>query len=135
MSKYQKLIVQIIGALEAGINGLEISEMNMTRFRLLYEQLVDSIIKTNPNSKLYLESILPVNHKLQQNRPTNVKIEDANNVTSQIAREKNQNYIDLFKLYAGNTKELPDSMTSDGIHLKPSAYNIWYSAIKELICN
>ena len=117
----------------AGINDLN-SQVSIDDLGKKYESLIDSVIVTNPESQIYIESILPVNHnKASVSLTSNEQIQKANLMIRRIAEERNLIFIDLYKLYADDHNELPSEYTEDGVHLTPSAYKRWEEGIKEYL--
>lgn len=117
----------------AGINGL--NNLSLQDFNKKYELLVDTIIKQNPNSKLYLQSLLPVNTNYEiGSRYVGLqdKIQNVNTIIQQIAEKKRCTYIDVYSLYQINDS-LPQRYTSDGLHLKPEAYSIWSRCLESYL--
>ena len=82
----------------AGINGLKNQDESM--FYTNYACLVDSILNSVPNVKLYLESILPVTN--ETHFCENNKIILANRIIYHIAKERGLEYIDLHQRYFYN---------------------------------
>ena len=117
----------------AGINDLN-SQVSIGDLSKKYESLIDSVIVTNPESQIYIESILPVNHnKATVSLTSNEQIQKANLRIRRIAEERNLIFIDLYKLYADGNNELPSEYTEDGVHLTPFAYKRWEEKIKEYL--
>lgn len=117
----------------AGHNDLTNPYLTMERFGKLYNQLIDSIQGTNPNSSIFLESILPVNHQMKHNIMSSDRIIEANRIIKTLAGERSLVYVDLFSLYADKNNELPIELTTDGIHLKPSSYKMWSDKINQYL--
>lgn len=119
----------------AGCNDIGKKRISLTTFNDLYNQLIDSMQVSNPGATIYLQSILPVNHELKPRMyPTSLIIE-ANTIIEEIAKQHFLTYIDLFSLYADENNELDKRLTTDGQHLKPSAYKIWSNAIEDYLLN
>lgn len=117
----------------AGINGIK--EIQLSEFKRKYEILVDSIKTQNPNSIIYLQSILPVNTKIgigSRFAGYQGKIKDANNIIRSIAENRECTYVDIFSLYQIDDS-LPQRYTSDGLHLKPEAYSIWSRCLESYL--
>lgn len=114
----------------AGINGLKTIGINL--FAEEYKVLVDSVQTALPHSRLYLQSILPVNDKVYQKYGDNDKIQSANEIIRQIAVKKGCIYIDLFSLYYRDGM-LSQELTIDGVHLHPDAYERWTDAIRQYV--
>lgn len=115
----------------AGINDLSKSYMNDKLFHDSFCDLVDSIQNNNPTSRLYLQSILPVNHKMNTSLCSSERILKANLMIKEIAEKRNAFFIDLYSLYADDNNELPEKYTYDGLHLYPNSYDIWRDAIRK----
>lgn len=113
----------------AGCNDIGKKWISMTKFKDLYNQLIDSLQLSTPGATIYLQSILPVNHELRPRLYPTSLINEANSIIEEIAIQRSLTYIDLFSLYADENYELDKRLTTDGQHLKPSAYNIWSEAI------
>lgn len=122
-----KVIFLLIGINDIG-RGLptEVSAAN-------YRRIVDRIISLSPTSKLYLQSILPMNEKILtaaylKNKKD--KVIALNNEIRKIAAERQLTFIDLHEVFADPQGELHAHMTIDGIHLRPFAYVKWVELLK-----
>lgn len=117
----------------AGINDLN-SQVSIDDLGKKYESLIDSVIVTNPESQIYIESILPVNHsRASVSLTSNEQIQNANLMIRRLAEERKLIFIDLYKLYADGNNELPREYTQDGVHLTSFAYKRWEEKIKEYL--
>lgn len=115
----------------AGINGLNMQPKEV--FTEKYEKLATALCDSLPNTKIYFQSILPVNNKdFGKHVCDNDKIKWANTVIEQIAESHNCGYIDLFSVLAVNN-ELPKEISRDGVHLLQEAYDKWAKAIEPYI--
>lgn len=114
----------------AGINGLQYQTEEV--FERKYLRMVDSIISAVPEAKVYLQSILPVNHSMSNVYASSDKIQKANERISGIAARSKCVYIDLWSLYEVDG-EMPKELTRDGVHLKPEAYEKWMEEIRKYI--
>ena len=119
--------------LMAGINGLKIQTLDV--FEDKYDKLVKAIIKENPEITIYLQSILPVNNNIAKNKyASNEKIIEANDIIKRIAKNNECKYINVFDLYIKDGM-LDYSVTKDGVHLLPDAYNKWAYLLQPYIEN
>ncbi len=113
-----------------GINGLkDISEQD---FRLKYEKLLSNMKDSLPDAEIFVQSMLPVNHKVYHLYGDNQKISTFNEIIRDIAFHQSLPYIDLYSLYLQNG-ELPSDLTMDGIHLYPQSYQLWAKAISPFL--
>lgn len=113
-----------------GINKLK--EMSDEDFEQKYRCMVDSIMSAVPNAKIYLQSILPVNHKMTKAYASSKKIISSNEIIKAISQQSGCIYVDLYSLYEENG-ELPAELTIDGIHLNRKAYEIWMYELRKYI--
>lgn len=116
-----------------GINDLSYNYMTAKKFSELYAKLLDNIQNTNPESQIYLQNILPINHDIKKGLTTPQKIVDANLAIKSIAIERGVTYIDLYSLFVDKEGNLKDDLTTDGIHLNKNGYSIWSNTIKKYI--
>ena len=114
----------------AGTNDLV--HVSIEKYIERYDSLITVLKKEVPNAKIYVQSVLPVNHKLRPDYPSNKKIEDANREISMLAKERECEFINLYGLYVEDG-EMREDLTRDGVHLKKEAYNIWAKAIEKYI--
>lgn len=114
----------------AGTNDL--AHLNMTQMESRWNNLFDVISDSVPDTKIFVQSVLPVSHSREGSHASNTKIAEANNVLKKIAAERNLVYIDLYSRMI-HDGVLSDELTIDGIHLKPAAYDIWANAITQYI--
>jgi lysophospholipase L1-like esterase len=98
-----------------------------------YRRIADRVREGAPHTKLYLQSVLPMNDAiLAMDYLKNKKdsILALNEVIKKIAIEKHLEYIDLHPVFADAKGDLRPDMTVDGIHLKPAAYIPWVAYLK-----
>ncbi|MDD7886273.1 GDSL-type esterase/lipase family protein [Flavivirga sp. 57AJ16] len=124
----------------------EIAEGNPAKVFLLIgindvaRNIPDSITSTNhlkivrylkthaPNTKIYLQTLLPVNkdfdrHKAHYNKDE--KILRINEKLKQIAKEENVYLIDLYSNFLDEEGKLEEKYTYDGLHLTAEGYKHW----------
>lgn len=100
-------------------------------------QVVDRIQAESPKTKLYLQSLLPINesfgrYKLMTGK-TNM-IPEINKRLEAIAKERKITFINLFPLFTKpGTSILREELTGDGLHLKEEGYKIWAKALKPYV--
>lgn len=98
---------------------------------------VERIRKESPDTKLYLQSLLPINESFGRYKRLAGKTDRVPEVNARLealAKEKGIEYIDLFPLFAEKgTNVLRNELTGDGLHLNEDGYKIWAKAIKKKI--
>ena len=98
---------------------------------------VERIQKESPDTKLYLQSLLPINESFGRYKrlagKTNM-IPEINKQLEELAKEKGLTYINLFPLFSEKGRNvLRAELTTDGLHLKEEGYKIWVKAIRKKI--
>lgn len=94
-----------------------------------YRKMVDKLSKETPHSKLYLQSVLPINNKIRNHRRSNDEIKALNGEIESLAKTFNATYIDLFTLFVNEEGMLREELTTDGIHINGNGYELWRKAI------
>ncbi|WP_407427935.1 GDSL-type esterase/lipase family protein [Arcticibacter sp.] len=91
-----------------------------------YARIVDRIQKHSPKTKIYLNSILPINESKLIDAFKSVKNQDVavlNNGLKELSiGKKNVQFIDLYPALTDQKGQLREDITPDGIHLEVSAY-------------
>ena len=115
----------------AGINDLMVTkDQNLVIER--YDSFLSQIKDSFSDKDIYIQSILPINEKMQNKFMVNEKIMFVNNQLKRLCLKYNFAYIDLYSIYEVNN-ELPEALTKDGVHLKTDAYDLWANHIEEYI--
>ncbi|WP_343536964.1 GDSL-type esterase/lipase family protein [Sphingobacterium thalpophilum] len=99
-----------------------------------YRRIIRRIKLKSPNTKIYLQSTLPINERLTQEEYTkgrNVLVPSLNDKLVKLAADENIPFIDLCPLFEDSDGKLDVKYTNDGVHLKPSAYIKWVQLLKE----
>ena len=98
---------------------------------------VERIRKESPDTKLYLQSLLPINESFGRYKRLAGKtsmIPEINKQLEELAKEKGLTYINLFPLFTEKgSNVLRAELTTDGLHLKEEGYKIWVKAIRKKI--
>ena len=119
----------VLGGINSIINN------SLGNFDRKYNALVETIMKQNPTSQIYLQSLLPVNIEMDiGSRYVNCqeKIKEANDIIRNISKNKGCIYVDLYSAYQVNDS-LPKKYSRDGLHLYPEAYAIWSRVISSYL--
>lgn len=95
--------------------------------------LVRRIHAESPETKIYLQSLLPINNSF--GRYSRIKgkeqvVRDINAILAAEAPSLDVTWINLYPLFTDSEGNLRSELTSDGLHLKPEGYAIWGSIIK-----
>ena len=87
------------------------------------KKIVDSF--EGKDTRLFIQSILPVNYGLFGNEVSNEKVKQFNVILQQIADEKGIEYIDLHSSFTDENGQLDKKFTVDGLHLNGKGYEVW----------
>lgn len=127
-SKPQKIFIMI------GINDL-LNNIETTKILDNYQKIITTIRTDSPKTKIYIESVLPLNFELDKSkRPiNNQNISDFNNSLKKLTDNSTIFYIDLFSAFLDSSNQLDKQYTLDGIHLNGSGYLLWKNQISKYI--
>lgn len=117
----------------AGTNDLY--HVSLDEYEERYALMLNVIMDSLPNSKIYIQSVLPCNHEKNSKGISNKKIQEANKLAKNLAGKFNCTYINLYDLYVDNNNEMQIDLTRDGTHLYKESYKIWAKAIEYYIYN
>lgn len=97
-------------------------------------QVVDRIQSESPATKLYLQSLLPINESSGRYKRLTGKTElipEINQRLEQLAKERKISFVHLYPLFVKpGTNVLREELTGDGLHLNEEGYKIWAKALK-----
>lgn len=117
-----------------GINDIGALESNNSIIDY-YDKIIKNIERNSPDTKIFVESLLPVNSKKNIEALPKVKnseIIDLNKKINTLAKKENINFVNLYPLFEKNG-EMNSSLTTDGVHLNSEGYKIWENAISKYI--
>lgn len=100
-----------------------------------YGRIVEDIVRRSPKTKLYLQSILPVNEGMLPaiyKEINNDKIKALNELIKAIAVKHRLQYIDLHKVFEGSNGQMARELSTDGLHIRSAAYIKWVAYLKAL---
>ena len=117
-----------------GINNMNRGDPNDEIF-LEYKLLVEKIKEYNPSTKLFLQSILPINQKSFIGIPiaSNENIEALNQNIQKLAGNLGIVYVDLFSHFLNSERELDNKYSNDGLHINGEGYLLWKEVTKNYI--
>lgn len=113
-----------------GINDLHRQSPETTAGRM--KLLLDGIHNAVPNAEIYVQSILPVCHNKESVYKDCATIKRTNELIKKFALQQDATYVDLYPLYFDG-EQMDPSLSKDGVHLYPKAYDRWADAIREYI--
>lgn len=99
-------------------------------------KIVEKIKTESPVTKIYLQSILPVNPDLNMFHGHTSRweiIPDINKAIKNIAERENAEYIDLYSHFVNEEGKMDLKYTNDGLHLLGEGYLLWRDVVKPYI--
>ncbi|MGL5068144.1 MAG: GDSL-type esterase/lipase family protein [Sarcina sp.] len=112
-----------------GMNDILNYQSNIDGFINDYSILIKKIKVTLPDSKIFVNSILPVEAKVTSSRPIYKQIDAYNVALKAMCNDLSITYVDSHKILLDN----PTLFEGDGMHLKPSFYNNWLDLLSNYI--
>ncbi len=94
-----------------------------------FNKLLDNMLLEFNNTKVIVQSILPVNNLIYKTGTDNDQIDQVNKEISDICARKGIQYIDLSRKFKDSDNNLKKAFTQDGIHINGIAYNAWSQSL------
>lgn len=98
-----------------------------------YRKMISRIQAGSPKTKIYLQTLLPVNNEYTQFKNHYNKDEhilQVNDALKKIAKTNNIQLIDLYPHFQDGTGKLNKQYTEDGLHLNAAGYQHWAAILK-----
>lgn len=116
-----------------GVN--ELGYPSIKSFQDAYAGLVDQIRALEPETVIYLQTIIPVNETVGAQKGmskyiTNDRIREFNEVIAQVAEDKGAALVDVAEAFWDESGGLPADYTSDGVHLTRAGYVHWFEYLQ-----
>lgn len=90
-------------------------------------------LKAETESKIYLQTILPVIEKRLESGIKNSTINLLNDELKKFALENDFEFLDNNNLMKDDSGNLSENLTSDGLHLNGIAYQLWITNIRSKV--
>ncbi len=94
-----------------------------------YKQILQQIQQQSPATKVYVQSVLPINNNLRQTNMKNSDILDINKGIQNLARQFDAEFINLHPQFIDNKGLLDSKYSIDGIHLNANGYLVWKDVV------
>ena len=122
--EYDKIYIKF------GIN--ELGWVYLDEYKRYYGEVIDSLKNRYPNARIYLQATLPMLEGRTDDTYNNTKIDKINELTKQLAQEKNVNWVDITSAVTDSTGVLPEEASNDGIHLTRDYLFKWVDYLKAM---
>lgn len=99
-----------------------------------YRALIDSVKRQSPQTKIFVQSILPLNPTVKnfpQHYDKQERVVAVNRLLRQMARATGTIYIDLWPIFVDTHHRLDANLTGDGLHLNAQGYERWVRYLKQ----
>ncbi len=120
----------------AGVNDIS-HDLTADSIVSMIRMTIERIQRESPETKLYLQSLLPFNESFGRYKKLTGKTNMVPEINAQLetlAKEHKITFINLFPLFTEKgTNVLRSELTSDGLHLNEEGYKIWVKALKKKI--
>jgi lysophospholipase L1-like esterase len=86
-----------------------------------------------PSTKIYLQSVFPVNPlypKFPQHYDKGDHVVSVNKLIKELAVAEDVTFINLYPLFIDNAGHLDKKLTGDGLHLNGEGYKVWIEFLK-----
>lgn len=112
--------------LALGLNDVTLTDGDTEEFIESYEGVIDTLREKLPNTKIYINCILPVQEKAIESTASYEHIAEYNEALMSFCEENDIKFID-------NTEIVKDEYyESDGEHMKPEYYPLWGEHMAEV---
>lgn len=105
-----------------GTNDFVLLKLKIQDIRDNIKEIISKIYHNNPKAKIYLISVLPVNHKLNPVTVGSRNSQDIQKLNKLLKEISNITFIDVYQILADNNDRLHETMTYDGLHLNHLGY-------------
>lgn len=127
-SKPSKVFIMI------GVNDLR-HDVSDSTIKANYVNIIGKIKSDSPDTKIILQSILPVNNDIGDSKTTNLKVNSFNNYIKNLAVDFKIPYVDINTELLNSSGQLGAKYSEDGLHINGDGYLVWKSVIEEYVNN
>lgn len=100
-----------------------------------YRKIIRRVKEESPRTKLYIQSVLPVNKWMlpaTYAKLSNEAILEINRQLKVICDQEQLHYVNLHEVVAGADGSLKKELSIDGLHLRSAAYILWANYLKNI---
>ena len=97
-----------------------------------HKKIITQIRQDSPDTKIYMQSVLPVEDAIHVTRPNSSMLE-INKRLKQYCEETGTTYIDLVPVFSDEKGKLDKQYSIDGLHLNGAGYLKWIDLIRKYV--
>lgn len=119
----------------AGINDISLGRSN-DKIMIGIKSMVYQIQEGSPNTKIYVQSLLPINNdnnRYKRMLKKEKQIEKLNKELKKFCKETGVTFIDVYPALLSGKRKLNAEYTGDGLHLTDKGYAVWVEQIRSYI--
>jgi len=97
-------------------------------------KIIEQVQHQSASTKIYLESILPVNPDIPhfpQHYDKNPHVISTNKLLQQVAANAGVVFVDTYSLFNDGTGKLKKEFTWEGLHVNPAGFEYWIKYLKQ----
>ncbi len=109
-----------------GANSMGLDKGNFIKY---YKVLIEKIMQLHPDSIIYVQSVLPVTKRFEDNRKdfSNTKIDEYNQALLEMCEDMQIYYLNVAEVFKDENGRLPNEASPhDGMHFGPTWYKKWF---------
>lgn len=126
-SKPKKLFLMV------GVNDLINDHKSVEQTLTGYKQILTKLQNQTPHTKVFIQSVLPVNNQVTRYWQDNKNVLQFNLELRKVAKEFSYEYIDVYSHLSDSQNQLDVRYTLDGLHLNGQGYLMWKQAIEKSV--
>lgn len=113
-----------------GINNFSLC-FTIEETKILYKDMLETIRQLLPDTKLYLQSILPVRNYANKHIANNEPVIALNKHIQNLSTNYNAIFINLYDVFCDKTGQMKQELAIDGIHLNLKGYQLWHKYLNK----
>ncbi|WP_342439346.1 GDSL-type esterase/lipase family protein [Paenibacillus sp. FSL L8-0436] len=115
----------------AGINDLY-EKRSIKKIVSNYSEIMKSFKTSSPDTKVYIQSVLPVNNEMYGDAIHNTDVVSLNTKLKETASKFGYEYVDVYSELS-EQNQLLKTLTIEGIHLNGEGYKLWRKVLEKYL--
>ena len=99
-----------------------------------YRKIIGRVQNESPSTKIYVQSILPLNPTLPnfpQHYDKQEHVINVNKMLKNLTRETQTTFVNIYPLFLDANDRMNKNYTAEGLHLNQEGYKVWVKFLKE----